>query len=75
MPSFVWKGKNRFGAFQEGVLLADNRDVAVATLRRQNIQVTSIREPSRSSETTRSEISTTGDCGLSLIDDLPRGLP
>jgi len=44
MPSFVWKGKNRFGAFQEGVLIADNRDGAVATLRRQNIQVSSIRE-------------------------------
>jgi type IV pilus assembly protein PilC len=47
MPSFVWKGKNRFGAFQEGVLLADNRDAAVATLRRQNIQVTTIREKGR----------------------------
>jgi len=44
MPSFVWKGKNRFGAFQEGVLIADNRDAAVATLRRQSIQVTSVRE-------------------------------
>jgi len=44
MPSFVWKGKNRFGAFQEGVLIADTRDAAVATLRRQNIQVSNIRE-------------------------------
>jgi type IV pilus assembly protein PilC len=44
MPSFVWKGKNRFGAFQEGVLIADTRDAAVATLRRQNIQVANIRE-------------------------------
>ncbi len=44
MPSFVWKGKNRFGAFQEGVLIADSRDAAVATLRRQNIQVSSVRE-------------------------------
>jgi type IV pilus assembly protein PilC len=44
MPSFLWKGKNRFGAFQEGVLIADSRDAAVATLRRQNVQVTSIRE-------------------------------
>lgn len=47
MPSFVWKGKNRFGAFQEGVLIADNRDAAAATLRRQNIQLTSIREKGR----------------------------
>jgi len=47
MPSFVWKGKNRFGAFQEGVLIADTRDAAAATLRRQNIQLTSIREKGR----------------------------
>jgi len=47
MPSFVWKGKNRFGAFQEGVLIADNRDAAVAALRRQNIQLTAIREKGR----------------------------
>jgi type IV pilus assembly protein PilC len=44
MPSFVWKGKNRFGAFQEGILIADTRDAAVATLRRQNVQLSSIRE-------------------------------
>jgi len=47
MPSFVWKGKNRFGAFQEGVLIADSREAATATLRRQNIQLTSIREKGR----------------------------
>jgi type IV pilus assembly protein PilC len=47
MPSFVWKGKNRFGAFQEGILIADSRDAAAATLRRQNIQLTSIREKGR----------------------------
>ena len=47
MPSFIWKGKNRFGAFQEGVVLADSRDAAVATLRRQNIQVSTIREKGR----------------------------
>ncbi|KAB2962465.1 MAG: type II secretion system F family protein [Thermoanaerobaculia bacterium] len=47
MPSFVWKGKNRFGAFQEGVLIADTRDAAVASLRRQNIQITNIREKGR----------------------------
>lgn len=44
MPSFVWKGKGRAGQFQEGVLLADTRDAAVATLRRQQIQVSSVRE-------------------------------
>jgi type IV pilus assembly protein PilC len=47
MPSFVWKGKNRFGAFQEGVLIADSRDAATAALRRQNIQIASIREKGR----------------------------
>jgi type IV pilus assembly protein PilC len=44
MPSFVWKGKNRAGQRQEGVLLADSRDAAVATLRRQQIQVVNVRE-------------------------------
>ena len=44
MPSFVWKGKNRSGQFQEGTLLADSRNAAVATLRRQQITVTSIRQ-------------------------------
>ena len=47
MPSFVWKGKGRGGRPQEGILLADSRDAAVATLRRQSIQVTSIREKGR----------------------------
>ncbi len=47
MPSFVWKGKNRFGASQEGVLIADTRDAATAILRRQNVQLTSIKEKGR----------------------------
>lgn len=47
MPSFVWKGRTRTGAFQEGILLADNRDAAVATLRRQQIRVTSLRQKGR----------------------------
>lgn len=47
MPSFVWSGKTRAGQSQEGVLLADSRNAAVATLRRQNIQITSIREKGR----------------------------
>ena len=47
MPSFVWKGKSRGGQTQEGVLLADSRNAAVATLRRQQIMVTSIREKGR----------------------------
>ncbi len=47
MPSFEWKGRTRAGQAQEGVLLADTRDAAVAVLRRQNIQVTNIRERGR----------------------------
>ncbi len=47
MPSFVWKGKNRFGSFQEGILIADTRDAATAILRRQNVQLTSIKEKGR----------------------------
>ncbi len=47
MPNFVWKGKNRGGQIQEGVLLAESRDAAVATLRRQQIQVTNLREKGR----------------------------
>jgi type IV pilus assembly protein PilC len=44
MPNFVWKGKNRAGEGQEGVLVADSRDAAAAVLRRQNIQITSLKE-------------------------------
>jgi type IV pilus assembly protein PilC len=44
MPNYVWKGKGRTGQSQEGILLADSRNAATAVLRRQQIQVTSIRE-------------------------------
>ena len=44
MPNYVWKGRNRAGLVQEGVLAADTKDVALASLRRQNIVVTGIRE-------------------------------
>jgi type IV pilus assembly protein PilC len=44
MPNYVWKGRNRAGLVQEGVLAADSKDVALANLRRQNIVVTGIRE-------------------------------
>ena len=47
MPNFVWRGKTRAGALQEGVLLADTREAALAILRRQNIQVSAIREKGR----------------------------
>src|SRR5512144_368803 len=44
MPNYVWKGRNRSGLVQEGVLAADTKEVALAQLRRQNIVVTGIRE-------------------------------
>lgn len=47
MPSFVWKGKTRDGKVGEGVLVADSREVAAGMLRRQQIQVTNLREKER----------------------------
>ncbi|NJL28396.1 MAG: type II secretion system F family protein [Thermoanaerobaculia bacterium] len=47
MPNFVWKGRTRGGEIREGVLAADNRDAVAAILRRQQIQVTTIREKER----------------------------
>ncbi len=44
MPNYSWKGRNRAGLIKEGVLAADSKDVALASLRRQNIVVTGIRE-------------------------------
>lgn len=44
MPNFVWKGRSRTGQAQEGQLLAENREAAIAVLRRQQIQVTTMRE-------------------------------
>jgi type IV pilus assembly protein PilC len=44
MPNYVWKGRNRAGLVQEGVLAADSKDIALSSLRRQNIVVTGIRE-------------------------------
>ena len=44
MPTFNWKGKNKTGQRQEGVLVADSRNAATAALRRQQIQVTSVKQ-------------------------------
>ena len=44
MPNFVWKGRTRAGKVEEGVLVAESRDGAAAILRRQNIQVQSLKE-------------------------------
>ena len=43
MPNFTWKGRSRTGKVEEGVLTADSKDAAAAILRRQQIQVTSLR--------------------------------
>ena len=44
MPSFEWKGRGRTGQDQTGVLTADNKDAAIAALRRQQIVVTAVKE-------------------------------
>jgi type IV pilus assembly protein PilC len=44
MPNFVWKGRDRGGVMQEGVMVADNKDLAYTNLSRQGIVVTGIRE-------------------------------
>ena len=44
MANYVWKGRTRAGKIEEGVLQADSKEAAGAILRRQQIQVTSLRE-------------------------------
>jgi type IV pilus assembly protein PilC len=43
MPAYVWKGKNRLGEVQEGIIVSDNKDQASATLKRNGIQVLSVK--------------------------------
>ncbi len=43
MPAYAWKGKNRMGEVQEGVLVSDSRDAAAITLKRNGIEVIAIR--------------------------------
>lgn len=43
MPAYAWKGKNRLGEIQEGVIVADTRDAAAQTLKRNGIQVVSVK--------------------------------
>ena len=43
MPNFAWKGRTRAGKLEDGILIADTKDAAAAILRRQQIQVTSLR--------------------------------
>src|SRR5438477_5082767 len=44
MSQFVWKGRTRQGAVTGGVLVADSKDLAIADLRRKQIDVTSVKE-------------------------------
>jgi len=44
MPTFEWRGRNRTGQDQTGVLVADSKDSVAATLRRQQIVVTAVKE-------------------------------
>ena len=44
MPSFEWKGRDRQGNSQTGVLIADSKDDVIAALRRQGIVVTTVKE-------------------------------
>jgi len=43
MPAYAWKGKNRLGELQEGVIVSDTRDGAVAALKRNGLQVLTVR--------------------------------
>jgi type IV pilus assembly protein PilC len=47
MPSFVWKGKTRDGKSVSGERAADSKDAVLAALRREDIQVASVREKGR----------------------------
>jgi type IV pilus assembly protein PilC len=44
MPSFEWKGRDRHGKAQTGVLIGDNKDAVIAALRKQQIVVTTVKE-------------------------------
>jgi len=44
MPTFEWKGTARNGQTQTGVLVADTKDAVIATMRRQQVVVTAVKE-------------------------------
>jgi type IV pilus assembly protein PilC len=44
MSSYQWKGRDRNGNPQAGVLIGDNKDAVIAALRRQQIVVTTVKE-------------------------------
>jgi type IV pilus assembly protein PilC len=44
MPSYEWKGRDREGNPQTGVLIGDSKEAVIAALRRQQIVVTTVKE-------------------------------
>ncbi len=44
MANFEWKGRDRHGNAQSGVLIADSKEAVIAALRRQQIIVTTVKE-------------------------------
>jgi len=44
MPNYSWKGRTRGGRVQEGLLVAESKEAAIATLRKQQIIVTAVTE-------------------------------
>lgn len=44
MPSYEWKGRDRNGNAQSGVLIGDSKEAVIAALRRQQIVVTTVKE-------------------------------
>ena len=42
MPAFAWKGKNRAGDSQEGVIVAETKDIATKMLQRNGVTVAAI---------------------------------
>ncbi len=44
MPNYTWKGRTRGGRVQEGMLVAESKEAAIATLRKQQIIVTAVSE-------------------------------
>jgi type IV pilus assembly protein PilC len=44
MPSYEWKGRDRNGNSQSGVLIGDTKEAVIAALRRQQIVVTTVKE-------------------------------
>jgi type IV pilus assembly protein PilC len=44
MPNYSWKGRTRAGRVQEGILVAESKDAAIAALRKQQIIVTAVTE-------------------------------